>query len=101
MPHAAVAAAEISVLLERRSELTWRDVTVGDDPGPTELPSPSPSATPRDPNKSPLVIGVGLGFLFGGLLLIVLFFWCNRNRQNHMASIMNDQSMSAPLMRSD
>jgi hypothetical protein len=95
LPNAAIAAAEISVVIERSPGLTWRDVTVENDPGPTELPSPSP----RDPNKSPLVIGVGLGFLFGGLLLIVLFFWCNRNREDRMASFMNDQSISAPLMK--
>jgi hypothetical protein len=71
---------------------------VRDDPGPTELPSPSSSATPRDPNKSPLVIGVGLGFLLGGALLIVLFFWCNRNREDRTESNMKDQSMSTPLM---
>jgi hypothetical protein len=58
-------------------------------------PPPAPTATPEpaDPNKSPLVMAVGIGFIVIGPVCIGLFFYINRRTANE-----GDPSMVASLM---
>jgi hypothetical protein len=46
--------------------------------GSTFLPAPTGTTVPADPNKSPLVIAVGIGFLILGPVCIGVFFYVNR-----------------------
>jgi hypothetical protein len=51
-------------------------------PPPTPPPQPpTPTTEPRDPNKAPLVMAVGVGFLIVGPVCIGLFFYVNRRKE--------------------
>jgi hypothetical protein len=57
-----------------------QQIVITDEPDQTSPPFPTASSSRPDPNQSPLVMCVGIGFLLVGPLAIGLFFYINRRK---------------------